>query len=53
MVKTHILKDIKGFDRDLFGPEDWDLWIKVSQKGEIGYINQNQALYREHQGRYI
>ncbi|MEI8631914.1 hypothetical protein P4S72_07100 [Vibrio sp. PP-XX7] len=48
MVKSDILKVIKGFDTTLFGPEDWDLWIKVSQKGEIGYINQNQAMYREH-----
>jgi glycosyltransferase involved in cell wall biosynthesis len=50
MVKSDVLKDIGGFDTQLFGPEDWDLWIKVSQKGNIGYINQNLALYREHDG---
>jgi len=48
MVKSNILKEIGGFDIQLFGPEDWDLWIKVSQKGEIGYANENLALYREH-----
>lgn len=50
MVKSDVLKATSGFDTELFGPEDWDLWIKISQKGDIGYIKENLAMYREHEG---
>jgi len=50
MVKSDVLKATGGFDTELFGPEDWDLWIKISQKGSIGYIKENLAMYREHEG---
>jgi glycosyltransferase involved in cell wall biosynthesis len=50
MVKSDVLKATGGFDTELFGPEDWDLWIKISQKGDIGYIKENLAMYREHEG---
>ena len=50
MVKSKILKDVGGFDIDLFGPEDWDLWIKISKMGGIGHIEKKLSLYREHEG---
>lgn len=50
MVKSDVLKDTGGFDTEFFGPEDWDLWIKISQKGDIDYIKENLAMYREHEG---
>ena len=48
MVKKDTLQSVNSFDILLFGPEDWDLWIRISKVGQIDFINQKLALYREH-----
>jgi len=48
MVKTDIVKEFGGFDNRFF-LEDYPLWLKISQKYPIGYINKNLTFYRLHQ----
>jgi glycosyltransferase involved in cell wall biosynthesis len=48
MVKSNLIKELEGFDNKLHGPEDWDLWIRISQKTESFYIDKKLAIYREH-----
>ena len=50
MVISPILKKLKGFDINLFGPEDWELWIRISDLGDFYFIDQKLAMYREHVG---
>jgi len=49
MLKKEIFQKVDGFDISLFGPEDWDLWIRIAKIGKIAFINQKLALYREHE----
>ncbi len=41
-----ILKEIGYFDESLQGTEDWDLWIRILQKYEIGFIKEYLTKYR-------
>ena len=40
------LKSLGGFRKDLFGTEDWDLWIRVSKETKISKLNDDTAYYR-------
>ena len=46
MVRKDVFKDIGYFDVTLSGPEDWDLWIRISRIFNIGYIDIPLAMYR-------
>lgn len=48
MTKKEVLDKIGTFDTELFGTEDWDLWIRIAKDYKIGYIVQDLAYYREH-----
>jgi glycosyltransferase involved in cell wall biosynthesis len=41
-----ILKDIGYFDESLQGTEDWDYWIRILQKYEIGFLKEYLTKYR-------
>ena len=47
MVKTSIVFELSGFDEAFFGTEDWDFWIRISSKGNLAYIDDRLACYRE------
>jgi len=34
------------FDEDIFSPADWDLWIRLSEHFEVGFIDQPLTKYR-------
>jgi glycosyltransferase involved in cell wall biosynthesis len=36
------------FDRAMNSCEDWDMWIRLSRKGELAYVNQVVVAYRRH-----
>ena len=46
MTETELIKSLGGFRKDLFGTEDWDLWIRVSKKTKISKLNDDTAYYR-------
>jgi len=48
VVRTSIIKELGGFNENLFGTEDWDLWIKVAQFNKISKIEKVTASYRVH-----
>ena len=48
LTVTQLIKNIGGFKKDLFGTEDWDLWIRVSKQGKISKLNDDTAYYRIH-----
>lgn len=39
--------EVGGFDTNLKGPEDWDLWIKISEKKTLLFVEEPLALYRQ------
>ena len=48
LTVTQLIKSLGGFKKDLYGTEDWDLWIRVSKEGKISKLNDDTAYYRIH-----
>ena len=48
LTETQLIKNLGGFNNDLHGTEDWDLWIRVSKEGKISKLNDDTAFYRIH-----
>lgn len=48
MIKTDTIKNVGGYDENLY-IEDWDMWLKIADKYEIGYIDEYLAYYRRHE----
>ena len=34
------------FDESIFIPADWDMWLRLSEKYQVGYINEPLTNYR-------
>lgn len=47
MIRLITIKKVGGYDSRLF-IEDWYMWLKLSEKGNIFYISEVFALYRQH-----
>ena len=47
MVKTSVIKEFGGFDERFF-LEDYPLWLKISKKYKIGFLNELLTYYRLH-----
>lgn len=48
LIKSSVLKEIGGFDESLY-MEDWDMWLRISHKYKIGFLNEFVAYYRSHE----
>ena len=49
LIRTGAIRAIHGFDVSLKGPEDWDLWIRLSETGQSMFVNKTALLYRVHE----
>jgi glycosyltransferase involved in cell wall biosynthesis len=49
VVPRVVIKEFGGFQEDLHGTEDWDLWIKIGQKYTFKKIPQYDCFYRINQ----
>ena len=47
MIKKELLRSIGRFKENL-KMEDWDMWLRISSKHTIGFINEELAFYRIH-----
>lgn len=45
MVKRSLLEEVGGFDNDMPALQDYDLWIRIAQVAQIGYINKPLIKY--------
>ena len=45
MARRDALLGVGGFARDLRQAEDWDLWIRLSRRGEIAYSTRPEVLH--------
>lgn len=51
MIRTKAVKEVEGYNPSI-KLEDWYMWIKLSRLGEIYYIGQVMALYRQHDNNF-
>jgi glycosyltransferase involved in cell wall biosynthesis len=49
MIKKSVLDDVGDFDENFLFPEDWDLWIRISQKYRIDFVYEPLFKYYFHQ----
>jgi glycosyltransferase involved in cell wall biosynthesis len=49
VVKRAVYEDLGGFDERLKWCEDWEMWVRISQKYDLGYLPIPLACYREHE----
>lgn len=50
LVRTSALRDLGGFDEGYFGSGDWDMWWRVAEKHNVGFVAEELTGYRVHGG---
>ena len=50
LARAEAVKRAGGFDEDIFGPEDWDLWRRVTAHWRAVHLRAVVAAYRERPG---
>jgi len=48
MMKKAVFEEVGGFDVTLRALQDWDLWLRVAAKYELGYLHEPCVEYRVH-----
>lgn len=48
LIRTQALRDIGGFDPLMQSAQDYDVWLRLSKKYEISYINEPLVIYHIH-----
>lgn len=48
MVKAAAIRSLGGFDEQLYGCEDWDMWRRLSWDHQIHRVDQPLVRYRRH-----
>jgi glycosyltransferase involved in cell wall biosynthesis len=48
LIRSAALRHIAGFDPGIWGADDWDLWIRLSQTGHFIYVSRLALRYRIH-----
>ena len=46
-IRKDVLEELSGFDDKLW-IEDWDMWLRIAQKYQIGFIDEFFTYYRMH-----
>jgi len=49
LLPKAVVDRVGRFNQDLFGPEDWDYWIRVAKEVPLVYLDQPLAWYRQHE----
>jgi glycosyltransferase involved in cell wall biosynthesis len=47
-AKRDVLLELGGYDENLW-LEDWDMWLRIAEKYQIGYINEFLGIWRLHE----
>lgn len=46
VVRKDVFEEFCGFDEELSNVEDWDLWLRICAKYELGYVAEPLVRYR-------
>ena len=50
LIRASILKQIGGFDPDIWGADDWDLWLRLAAATEFAFREEPALIHRRHAG---
>ncbi len=48
MMRTETVRKVGGFDASFKNLGDWDMWLKLSEEGGVGFVDEDLTLYRIH-----
>ncbi len=48
VVRTALQKQVGGYNAELPHAGDMEMWLRLASHAEVGYINEDQAVYRKH-----
>lgn len=48
-LRLDVARQVEGYDIDALYNEDWDLWLRLSELGEIGSVAESLVTIRKHQ----
>lgn len=48
VVRTTLQKQVGGYNKELPHAGDMEMWLRLASHAGVGYINENQAVYRRH-----
>lgn len=50
LIRTSALRKVGGFDPDLWGVDDWDLYLRLARCGLFHFVDRVALHYRVHEG---
>jgi hypothetical protein len=48
LIRTKFMRELGGFDEQMFASEDWDMWRRLSWNHDIHFVDQVLVKYRRH-----
>lgn len=48
LVRRDCFDALGGFDETYFGSGDWQMWLRIAERWEVGYVAEPLTLYRVH-----
>ncbi|MBX7134486.1 MAG: glycosyltransferase [Fimbriimonadaceae bacterium] len=48
LVRRYCFDELGGFNPNYFGSGDWEMWLRIAEKHQVGYVDEELTLYRVH-----
>ena len=48
LARTQVLRDLGGFNEHYFGSGDWEMWWRVAEVSDLGFVPDELTAYRVH-----
>lgn len=48
LARRACFEDLGGFNEAFFGSGDWEMWYRIAEKWQVGYLNDALTMYRVH-----
>ncbi len=53
LLRTSMLREIGGFDEKVPSAQDWDVWLRMSQRYKVAFVDKPLVRYYSHSGEQI
>ncbi len=50
LIRAKILEHVGGFNSEIWGADDWDLWLRIAKVSRVVMEDRDALLYRQHEG---
>ena len=50
LIRADVLRRVEGFNSEIWGADDWDLWLRIAKISRVVMEDRDALLYRQHEG---